>query len=474
MNDYDNLSMGLEEDQEEYRESFGIRENRHKQEGYYVFFSYDLVNSTTYKLKNKKDWPRLFDAFYSQIVTLMDNEFSGNAHVWKYVGDEVLFFMKIFDKKQLLDLCSKANKVQRLMTNYLHQNDLELARGLLYIKTTIWSADVKIISPGTNNEETQNGDINQNILIIKTDLKGTTFDFLGPEIDIGFRIAKFSEKNKLVVGAELAHLLYENRGAYETKHEDKIPRVEESLKIVSYETLKGVWNGRKYPIIWYHEEWSKKEKIFEYDEKYNSLLVEKIVSSDFKLGNISGLKKIYKDLNMLTHFKEILKNFENGSYSRKFQERELAKSVAEIHCVCICVSSENKILVAKRSNRINDDNKWEFGCGQIALGDDFEGFIKVTYMTEFGLDIEPLKSSGELVPIATYTLKRRTEKTKPGIIFVGKIKEENTLKFNSEKYSEAKLVTLSELDSFEDSKMVALMKENAHLALQFITSDTNE
>ena len=67
-----------------------------------------------------------------------------------------------------------------------------------------------------------------------------TEDFLGPDIDTGFRIGKCTQPGMLVVSVEMAELLSEAPG-------DVNPMIG---KIVGWEELKGVWNDKRYPVIW--------------------------------------------------------------------------------------------------------------------------------------------------------------------------------------------------------------------------------
>jgi hypothetical protein len=65
-------------------------------------------------------------------------------------------------------------------------------------------------------------------------------DYLGPDMDTGFRIGKCTRSGMLVVSAEMAELLGECQGRF-------APMLS---KIVGWEELKGVWNNQKYPVIW--------------------------------------------------------------------------------------------------------------------------------------------------------------------------------------------------------------------------------
>lgn len=98
------------------------------------------------------------------------------------------------------------------------------------------------------------------------------------------------------------------------------------MRIVSYEQMKGVWGGRHYPIVWYLDTWeppvgtkttdtktddTKKSSVwelFQYDEKFNSDIVKRIVDSNSSsLQPISDLEKIFEDLDMLNEIENLKK-----------------------------------------------------------------------------------------------------------------------------------------------------------------------
>lgn len=130
----------------------------------------------------------------------------------------------------------------------------------IYVKTTIWIADVideKIIK----TSEIENK-INNIIFCPNSSSQKHEIDFLGSDIDLGFRISKFSHQNVLTLDAKLTYLLLH--------HKETIKKeIEDCLKIVDYQMLKGVWRNHKYPIIWYCQKWEK--DIFRYDEQHDKL-----------------------------------------------------------------------------------------------------------------------------------------------------------------------------------------------------------
>ncbi|WP_324728743.1 hypothetical protein VO178_19325 [Lysinibacillus fusiformis] len=455
------------------RLSFGVESKKDTLSGYYIFYSFDIVNSTEYKSKNRKEWPELFSHFYEYTKEEIRKCFK-EIQLWKYVGDEILFFMKINKKEDFYDLCQKTLDVQRRVLKSINSK-FEDSKGVLYIKSALWSADVKVIETGNRIDEDFNrvkeNENERNLIFFHSNENGFNFDFLGPDIDIGFRISKFSEKNKLVICAELAYVLYKFRGQYEDKNNN---RIEEQLKIISFEDLKGIWSGRKYPIIWFHDQWAEKANMYEYDERFTSQIVANIFSNNFKLEEVSFLNKVYADVDLKNKINSIVYNIDSGVYNTPFDSQTVAKNRAEVHCVSICIDNANRILIAKRKNKIVLNEKWEFGCGQISLDYNFETFLKDVYKNDFNVDISLFKEANEPIPIATYTLNKK-EILIPGIIFVSKIEgeiDERNLRA-IDKYSEVKLVSLEELESFEEGTLVPEMKRNAKKAIEIFNKINN-
>src|ERR1700677_4339458 len=98
------MPMGLNELIERTRSS--IRERKFStllakpQPGVYLFFSFDLVNSTQFKASQPKEWPVVVTRFYELITAELITRLS-SAIIWKFVGDEVLFFKQIISRQDL-------------------------------------------------------------------------------------------------------------------------------------------------------------------------------------------------------------------------------------------------------------------------------------------------------------------------------------------------------------------------------------
>ncbi|MCL2824651.1 MAG: hypothetical protein FWD57_11720, partial [Polyangiaceae bacterium] len=76
----------------------------------YFFLSMDLVNSTKFKTAEPGEWLRLIGEFYEQAAESVLTHFSNAStnggfdcvepKLWKYIGDEVLFYLRLRHEKQ--------------------------------------------------------------------------------------------------------------------------------------------------------------------------------------------------------------------------------------------------------------------------------------------------------------------------------------------------------------------------------------
>ncbi len=68
-------------------------------------------------------------------------------------------------------------------------------------------------------------------------------DYIGPYIDTGFRLSKFSSRMKMIISVDLAWLVLNCR---------TLPDEQKELKLEFHESksMKGVLGGKPYPIIW--------------------------------------------------------------------------------------------------------------------------------------------------------------------------------------------------------------------------------
>lgn len=401
--------------------------------GTYLFFSLDIVNSTFFKNKIST-WADVFSKFFKFCRQEVINELFSDAKVWKMVGDEILFYMPVSSQEEIYNA---PQKVYDLMSNSI---DLileyeEEAKGVLSVKATMWIAYAEDIEASEDHKKYEN------IIMKERVIDSVTLDFLGPDIDIGFRVAKFASQKKLAIDAKLACLL--------TKLETGLSEnsISESMRIVSYEQLKGVWDNRHYPIVWYQPNWNSIDSMFLYDQKFYSDIVKKIVDTKFEsLEPVSKLTKIFKDLNKLKQIEKLregVKEFDQKKISLLKQKSVPFDKLSELHLVAMCVNEKNQILISKRTKKETLSQKWEFGCAQLHLRQTFKEAMIEGYKADFNVTLEFMEDNPS--PIGQYLLKKEKENDRviPGLIFVAKIDsaQVDEQKFDTTKHSAIRWVT---------------------------------
>jgi isopentenyldiphosphate isomerase len=421
----------------------------------YLFFSLDLVNSTLFKRKFPDVWADIVADFYMEVIgSFPKYQWLVGTTRWKYVGDEVLLYLKIEDLDTLIhmgDIIDSTHKIINSIDELIHRRYQE-SKQVLSIKGTNWAG---FVMPYTQRNK-KDGDIKNCNFIIETP-EDSSIDFLGPEIDVGFRIAKYTHKKRLVVSADLAYILLSLESP-----------VCKNLRVLSLEELKGVWNGRRYPIIWHESKWEDVKRTFDYDEFYSSDMVSKAIEigSNKEGENIDQLTKIYSDLdikiNVETLKEWISKEQLNSSNSESFVT---LNADVELHCVAMCFNPKGEILVGKRGkDKVIEPNKWEFGCGQLRGGQDIPTCLKQSYEEDFGVNIKLPKS---LLPVGTFNLKAKPQKTAIGLIFIADVAKPE--KAENKKHQEIKWINPKDLP-FSPDECVPDFKEDVDKALKIRAS----
>lgn len=428
--------------------------------GTYVFISFDLVNSTAFKTKCAS-WPQIFQKFYDLSIETMKEKLP-SAAIWKTIGDEVLFFLPLSNISQILEIPKNAFSVleacvKRIQSEPKVGNELSL-------KGTIWIAYVK---DGEFNEAPEN------FLVKQPDLNSVRLDFLGPDIDVGFRISKFAFHKKLVIDAKLAYLFY-----------DCLPDVDKGalsqlFRIVSYEPLKGVWDGRRYPIVWFYKTWEKVETLeFLYDDRFNSEIVNRIFDKGVeKLNHLKDVTKIIEDTGrkkeiekLKTGILEFVANNPEGFIPCIVQSNKYC----EIHIVAVVVNEKKAILIGKRPQGKVFPDLWEFGCSQLTMHQDIKTSLIDGYQKDFGITID--FPCGEPIPIGIYSFENKEKRVVPGVVFlaVGKSTELVAEKVVGEKHSLVKWASLTEIEGLPAEACVPGFHDRVKKAIAVLESLPNK
>lgn len=119
-------------------------------------------------------------------------------------------------------------------------------QNVVSVQATAWLAPV---TDRKKNAEAKEGLYAENIFeIFEESKKNHFYEFIGHDIDAGFRLTKQTRERRLTVSFELAYML-----SGRDEHNER-------MQIITYRSLKGVWGGKVYPIIWYYDK-SKNENI---------------------------------------------------------------------------------------------------------------------------------------------------------------------------------------------------------------------
>lgn len=210
---------------------------------YRIFASVDVVGSTEFKTRmsstsgdgiRSNPWVRIYEAFFEDFPSLVESqcaEFKGKIaevckgtsplRVWKFVGDEILFVAEL-SKHQ--DAVGHVLSVKRAIEKYQD----ELDKPGLSLKATFWGAGFPVYN---KRVRTKAG-------------KHKFEDFLGPHVDLGFRLAQHATPRFSPVSTDIAMFLLAAKG----QHAD-IKDPDLRLRYSGPVYLKGINAGKPCPLM---------------------------------------------------------------------------------------------------------------------------------------------------------------------------------------------------------------------------------
>lgn len=199
-----------------------------------LFLSVDMVGSTQFKARftgqGSQGWLDVFRAFFTNFPLMLagqvgfgfiDDDRTPAIDIWKAMGDEVIF---VTEPQSAEEAASILRALLRAMAMYERRYFDHIP---LRLKGTAWLVDFGEQNIELDIAELASGDGAGHI------------DYIGPDVDLGFRLSKFARPSTLVVSLDLLEQLL---GA---SNGDGL-----ALHLVGRDELKGVLFGRPYPIIW--------------------------------------------------------------------------------------------------------------------------------------------------------------------------------------------------------------------------------
>ena len=194
------------------------------------------------------DWApkieEMFKVFHATFLKKINDVFEEEAPTllpWKALGDELIYSQK-------LNSLDDVHKYMVAFMMALRENDKASLGKQIRLKGSAWTAGFpirnRIVTLPFLNGSTHSDELNF-----------PRHDFLGPDMDIGFRIGKCVWPGFIVITIELAYLLSKT-----------VVHQQVRLCQVGWETLKGVWNNISYPIFWAYLPDESELKCYDYSE----------------------------------------------------------------------------------------------------------------------------------------------------------------------------------------------------------------
>lgn len=201
-----------------------------------AFFSADVIGSTAYKYSEvgalgNPQWASTFTEFYKEFPVAVERGYANvpesvpdceaQIEPWKFSGDEILFHVQLANYQHVARHVAAFKVAVRAYSKLWSEKGVGLS-----LKATAWLAGF----PVTNREVNTLGD--------------NSLDFIGPSIDLGFRLSKFATARKFVLSADLALMLLDAVHACDIDWRDF------HVLMHGREELKGALGGTSYPIFW--------------------------------------------------------------------------------------------------------------------------------------------------------------------------------------------------------------------------------
>lgn len=273
----------------------------------YVFANFDICNFSRYKSENR-DWVKLLERFLNTIVS---TDASWNMEkFWKFNGDSATFRKRVSSIEEICMFINQAQMHLEHLQNYL--TEISKFGTKIYVKAAVWVAGFLEVSPehvsASNNTRFQKSPFGE--------------EFVGENIDEGFRLAACSKAGKLVIDPKIVLIIHSYLNDYycRKKSEDSsaqsdnsissnndhasifrksiannpIPdKAEKYLKLLSdiddscylmeYAKCKGIWHDRDYPIFWYIPNLENSELIYDENVNEDDLRSHKVYKLKYKL-----------------------------------------------------------------------------------------------------------------------------------------------------------------------------------------------
>lgn len=235
----------------------------------------DKVNKETPQIFRSGHWMNIFFEFFKrlpeELASALDQQFDKfklvrcGLDIWRITGDEILFVSNRIEKAdQVLPMA---------LAIYTILNEFDKEFQDLYglgVKAAVWAAGFPIRNTEITVHPYDAPYVRTNSPFYSTsdyplprsdyipERSTVIREFLGPEIDLGFRLSQLAVPRRLLVSIEIANTLSQYNG-YDVS---LLPR----FFLVGWATLKGLYRETPYPLVWIDYEkksYPKKRNSFE-------------------------------------------------------------------------------------------------------------------------------------------------------------------------------------------------------------------
>jgi hypothetical protein len=181
----------------------------------YLFFSFDLVGASRLKAQkfDRFHWVELFRFFHSECRRHITTRGVENAIVWKYQGDEVLFYQRIETAYQVEHSIRAIDRtLGALMNEFGASAKYAAATEYISIRALAWIAPVMSFAENVPPKMTELvSELEKRELLTGDqmfhDRENQILDFLGPNIDTGFQLAASARPERITISSALADFL---------------------------------------------------------------------------------------------------------------------------------------------------------------------------------------------------------------------------------------------------------------------------
>jgi hypothetical protein len=181
----------------------------------YLFFSFDLVGSSVLKAQRfeRFHWVELFQFFHSECRRQITKRGVENAVVWKYLGDEVLFYQRITTAYQVEHTIRAIDRALGALAQDIRDSaKYAAAAPYISVRSLAWTAPVVSFAEDVPAKMTalvaqlEASELLPDDQMIH-DQENHILDFLGPNIDIGFRLGTAARPEHITISPALADFL---------------------------------------------------------------------------------------------------------------------------------------------------------------------------------------------------------------------------------------------------------------------------